>query len=420
MKHSKENVWHMTQKRLDRIMDMLGLKPGIRKYLREPKRTIEVTIKVPMDNGEVDVFKGYRVQHNSDRGPTKGGLRFSEEVTLDDIKALSALMTLKTAVVDVPFGGAKGGVKVNPKKLSVRELESLSRQFILELSPNIGINKDIPAPDVGTNAQIMAWMADAYSIQKGYYEPGILTGKPIELGGSEGRNEATSAGVVFTILSAIKKLDMEKENLEVIIQGYGNAGYNCARILNGLGFKIIAISDSRGAIYNKMGLDPQKVLTHKNNTGSVINYSHGENIDPSGMLELKSDILIPAALENQIDKNNASKIKARIIAEAANAPVTPEADEVLDEKDILIIPDMLCNAGGVTVSYFEWVQCCQSYYWTYDEVTSKLKRVMNKAFEEVFNMHQEKNVSMRTAAGLLSIGRVADAVSLKTTRSFCY
>ncbi len=248
-----------------------------------------------------------------------------------------------------------GGVKVNPKKLSVRKLESLSRQFILELSPNIGINKDIPASDVGTNAQIMAWMADAYSIQKGYYEPGILTGKPIELGGSEGRNEATSAGVVFIILSALKKLDMEKENLEVIIQGYGNAGYNCARILNCFGFKIIAVSDSGGAIYNKMGLDPQKVLTHKNNTGSVINYSHGENIDPSGMLELKYDILIPAVLENQIDKNNASKIKARIIAEAANAPVTPEADKVLDEKDILIIPDMLCNAGGVTVSYFEWV-----------------------------------------------------------------
>ncbi len=420
MANGEKNVWQMTQERLDKTMDMLGLKPGIQKYLREPKRIIEVTIRVQMDNGEIDVFKGYRVQHNADRGPTKGGLRFSENVTLDDVKALSALMTLKTAVVNVPFGGAKGGVRVNPKKLSLRELETLSRQFILELSPNIGVDTDIPAPDVGTNPQIMAWMTDAYSIQQGHFEPGILTGKPIELGGSQGRDEATSAGVVFTVLSALKELNIRKNNLDVVIQGYGNAGYNCARILNDLGFNIIAVSDSGGAIYNKNGLDPQKVLEHKNKTCSVINYSESENIAPEKLLELECDILIPAALENQIDENNASRIKAQIISEAANAPVTPEADEILDENNILVIPDMLANAGGVTVSYFEWVQCCQSYYWTYNEVKSKLKQVMERSFKEVYKLHKDKNVNMRTAASLLALGRVADVVSLKTTRSFCY
>ncbi|MCG9478628.1 MAG: Glu/Leu/Phe/Val dehydrogenase [Actinomycetia bacterium] len=420
MQKAEKNVWAMTQERIDQIMELLGLKPGIRKYLREPRRVVEVSARVQMDDGEIDVFKGYRVQHNSDRGPTKGGLRFSPTVTLDDVKALAMLMTLKTAVVGVPFGGAKGGVTVNPKQLSVRELEALSRQFILELSPNIGIDTDIPAPDVGTTPQIMAWMTDAYSNQKGHFVPGIVTGKPIELGGSQGRDEATSAGVVFTILSALKKLGMENDELTVAIQGYGNAGYHCARILGDLGFKIIAVSDSGGAIYNPNGLRPQQVLAHKEETRSVCNYSECEAIDADKLLELDCDILIPAALENQIDKNNAPNIKAKIIAEAANAPVTPEADQILHQKNIMVIPDMLCNAGGVTVSYFEWVQNCQSYYWTYREVNSKLKKIMERSFNEVYLMSRQRKVDMRTAAGMLAVKRVADAVSLKTTRSHCY
>jgi len=330
------------------------------------------------------------------------------------------LMTLKTAVVDVPFGGAKGGVTVNPKQLSQRELEALSRQFILELSPNIGVDTDIPAPDVGTNPQIMAWMADAYSIQQGHFVPGIVTGKPLELGGSQVRDEATSAGVVFTILSALNQLGMENGGLTVAIQGYGNAGYHCARILGDLGFKIIAVSDSGGAIYNPDGLDPQEVLSHKNINRTVCDYAHCEPIDAGQLLELDCDILIPAALENQIDEHNAANIKAKIIAEAANAPVTPEADKILHQNDILIIPDMLCNAGGVTVSYFEWVQNCQSYYWTYREVNARLKSVMENAFNQVYQLAQDRKVDMRTAAGMLAVKRVADAVSLKTTRSQCY
>ncbi|MGM0366049.1 MAG: Glu/Leu/Phe/Val family dehydrogenase [Actinomycetota bacterium] len=418
--HTEKNVWLMTQERMDNTMELLGLKPGIRKYLREPRKVVEVSVRVQMDSGEIDVFKGYRVQHNSDRGPTKGGLRFSPTVTLDDVKALAMLMTLKTAVVGVPFGGAKGGVTVDPKQLSLRELEALSRQFILELSPNIGIDTDIPAPDVGTNPQIMAWMTDAYSVQQGHFVPGIVTGKPIELGGSQGRDEATSAGVVSTIISALKQLDMDNIEPRVVIQGYGNAGYHCARILHDMGFKIIAVSDSGGAIYNPEGLNPKQVLDHKNRTRSVCDYSHCQAVDPNELLEIDCDILIPAALENQIDENNAPNIKARIIAEAANAPITPDADKILDERNIMVIPDMLCNAGGVTVSYFEWVQNCQSYYWTYREVSSKLKKIMERAFNEVYRMSAERKVNMRTAAAMLAVKRVADAVSLKTTRSHCY
>ncbi len=416
----EKNIWLMTQKRVEKTMEMLGLKPGLKEYLREPRRVVEVSLRVQMDNGEIDVFKGYRVQHNSDRGPTKGGLRFSSTVTVDDVKALAMLMTLKTAVVGVPFGGAKGGVTVNPKKLSLRELEALSRQFILELSPNIGIDTDIPAPDVGTNPQIMAWMTDAYSVQQGHFVPGIVTGKPVELGGSQGRDEATSAGVVSTIISALKEMNMDNIEPRVAIQGFGNAGFHCARILHDMGFKIIAVSDTGGGIYNPQGIHPQQVLEHKNTSSSVCNFSGCEPIDSRQLMEIDCDILIPAALENQIDEDNAPHVKARIIAEAANAPVTPEADEILDDRGILVIPDLLCNAGGVTVSYFEWVQNCQSYYWTYREVSSKLKKIMERSFSEVYAIAGERKVNMRTAATLLAVKRVADAVSLKTTRSHCY
>ncbi len=416
----ERNVWLMTQQRMENAMDTLGLKPGIKKYLREPRKTIEVSVRVQMDDGEIDVFKGYRVQHNSDRGPAKGGLRFSPTVTLDDVKALAMLMSLKTAVVDIPFGGAKGGITVNPKELSVRELEALSRQYILELSPNIGIDTDIPAPDVGTNPQIMAWMTDAYSIQKGHFVPGIVTGKPLEVGGSQVRDEATSVGVVSTIISALKHMDMDDIEPRVAVQGFGNAGFHCARILHDMGFRIVAVSDTGGAIYNPEGINPKKARAHKLKSRSVCEFPKCRPIDPRELLEVDCDILIPAALENQIDEDNAPDIKARIIAEAANAPVTPEADKILDQRNIMVIPDLLCNAGGVTVSYFEWLQNRQSYYWSYREVSSKLKKIMERAFSEVYVMSQKRKVNMRNAASILAVKRVADAVSLKTTRSRCY
>ena len=409
----KNNVWEMTLLRLNKTMSLLNLKQGMRKYLREPRKVIEVAVTVKMDSGDIDIFKGYRVQHNTNRGPAKGGIRYHQDVYLDEIKALAMLMTLKCAVVGIPFGGAKGGVKVNPKELSPRELENLTRRYTFEIIQNIGPEKDIPAPDVGTNPQVMAWIMDTYSIDKGYAVPGVVTGKPIALGGSRGREDATSLGCVYTILSTLKTMKIDTTDLDVVIQGYGNAGYNCARILYDLGFRIVAVSDSQGAIYNKDGLDPYKVLEHKTETKSVASYSEAENIDPAKLFETKCDIIIPAALENQITKDNAPNIKAKIIAEAANAPTTPEADKILLDNDIFIIPDALCNAGGVTVSYFEWVQGNIAYFWSAREVRLKLRDIMEKAFYEVYGIHQEKKVNMRTAASLLAVGKIAESVNLR-------
>ncbi len=407
------NVWQMTLERLDAIMDLLNLTPGIRKYLRQPRKILEVAVTTKMDNGDIDIFTGYRIQHNTNRGPGKGGIRYHQDVTRDEIKALALLMTLKCTVVGIPFGGAKGGIAVDPKKLSMRELENMTRRYTFEIINNIGPEIDIPAPDVNTNPQVMAWIMDTYSIDKGYAVPGVVTGKPIELGGSLGREYATSLGCVYTILSTLKVKEIDTTDLSVVVQGFGNAGYHCARILYDMGFKIIAVSDSQGAILNKKGLDPYKVLDHKNKTKTVKGYKDSQDISAEELLTLDCDILIPAALENQITEDNAADIKASIVAEAANAPTTPKGEEILLKNNVFVIPDTLCNAGGVTVSYFEWVQGNLSYFWSEREVKLKLRDIMDKAFYEVYKVVENRKVDMRTAAGLLAVERVAQAIKLR-------
>ncbi|MHB1377861.1 MAG: Glu/Leu/Phe/Val family dehydrogenase [Candidatus Humimicrobiaceae bacterium] len=410
---SKElNVWEMTLSRLDQTMAVLDLKPGVVKYLREPRRILEVSIPVKMDDGDIDIFKGYRVQHNTNRGPAKGGIRYHQDVTLDEIKALAMLMTWKCSLVNIPFGGAKGGVIVDPSKISGKELEKLTRRYTYELLPFIGPEKDIPAPDVGTNAQIMAWIMDTYSIAKGYMVPGVVTGKPIELGGSQGRTEATSRGAVYTLLAALKVLEINSSNLTVAVQGFGNVGSYAAKILYDLGLKIIALADVSGAIYNKNGIDPYKLSDYiKSNT--LVSYPEAEKTDPLKFFETKCDILIPAALENQITAANAPLIKARILAEGANAPTTPDADPALKENNIFVIPDVLCNSGGVTVSYFEWVQGNDAYFWSKRKVNLQLRDIMEKAFYEVYDFSLKRKLDMRNAALALAVRRVAEAMRLR-------
>ena len=410
---TENNVWQMTLARLDETMSLLDLKPGMRKYLREPRKVLEVAVTVKMDSGDIDIFKGFRIQHNTNRGPAKGGIRYHPEVNVDEIKALAMLMTWKCAVVGIPFGGSKGGIIVDPKKLSTRELENLTRRYTFEIIDSIGPEKDIPAPDVGTNSQIMAWIMDTYSMDKGYVVPGVVTGKPIALGGSQGREEATGRGVVYTILSALKISGIDSTDLKVAVQGFGNVGSNAAKILHDLGFKIVALSDVEGAIYNPKGIDPYKVLDHLKKVCTVYGYREAQNIAREKIFSLDCDILIPAALENQIKKTNADKIKARFIAEGANAPTTPQADKILISNGKFIIPDILCNAGGVTVSYFEWVQGKDAYFWSKRKVNLALRDIVEKAFYEVYKISKSRKVDMRTAANLLGIGRVAEAVRLR-------
>jgi len=402
----------MTLKRLDSTMSILDLKPGVIKYLREPRRILEVSLPVKMDSGDIDIFKGYRVQHNTNRGPAKGGIRYHQDVTLDEIKALAMLMTWKCSLVNIPFGGAKGGIIVDPYKISKREIENLTRRYTYELLPFIGPEKDIPAPDVGTNAQIMAWIMDTYSIAKGYMVPGVVTGKPITLGGSQGREEATSRGAVYTLLSALKVLEIDASNLTVAIQGFGNVGSNAAKILHDLGFKIIALCDVSGAIHNKKGLDPYKVSEYIKN-GILADYPEAEKTDSARFFETKCDIIVPAALENQITEKNAAAIKAKIIAEGANAPTTPDADPILKDNNIFVIPDVLCNSGGVTVSYFEWVQGNDAYFWSKRKVNLQLRDVMEKAFYEVYELSNKRKLGMRNAALALAVARVAEAMKIR-------
>lgn len=409
----KKSVWDMTLERLDQSMDLLSLSDGLKKYLREPRKVLEVAVTVKMDNGDIDIFKGYRVQHNTNRGPAKGGIRYHQNVDLDEIKALAMLMTWKCAVVGIPFGGAKGGIKVDPTKLSIRELENMTRRYTFEIINIIGPEKDIPAPDVNTNAQIMAWIMDTYSIDKGYCVPGVVTGKPIELGGSKGREDATGRGCVYTILSALKVNGIDSTDMDVVIQGFGNVGSNAAKILYDLGFKIVAISDISGGIFNKNGIDPYKLIEYMKENGAIKGYKEAGDMPGDEIFGTKCDILIPAALENQIKRSNAGSIKARFIAEAANAPVTPNADEILNDKGVFLIPDILCNAGGVTVSYFEWVQGNLSYFWSEREVKLKLRDIMDNAFQEVYEISKNRKVDMRKAANILGIGKVAQAVRLR-------
>ncbi|MEW6557585.1 MAG: Glu/Leu/Phe/Val dehydrogenase [Elusimicrobiota bacterium] len=398
----------------------MKLDTATHEFLREPMRELHVSIPVKMDNGSVKIFKGFRVQYNDVRGPTKGGIRFHPEETVDTVKALAAWMTWKCAVVDIPYGGGKGGVICNPKEMSQNELERLSRGYIDQVWHIIGPEKDIPAPDVYTNPQIMAWMMDEYSKLCGYNCPGVITGKPIALGGSKGRGDATAMGTVFTIRDAAKKLGIDLKNATVAVQGYGNAGSYCAILMDEMfGSKIVAVSDSVGGIYSENGgdggegLDPKKVVEHKNKTKSCVNFPGTKNITNEEILELDVDILIPAALENQITSANAGRIKAKIVAEAANGPTTPKGDDILFRNNVFVIPDFLCNAGGVTVSYFEWVQNINGYYWEEEEVYQRLDKKMTKAFEDVCQTAKEYKVNNRIAAYIVAVSRVAEAMKLR-------
>jgi len=397
-------------RQFDEVAEILELDDSIREFLRAPKRTVILSIPVRMDDGSVKVFTGYRVQHNNARGPFKGGIRYHPNVDLDEVTALAILMTWKTAVVDIPFGGAKGGVRCDPKKMSRSELERLTRRYTAALFDIIGPHIDIPAPDVYTNEQTMAWIMDTYSQLKGEPTPEVVTGKPISVGGSECRKEATAYGVSVCVREAAKEYGLEFKGASVAIQGYGNVGFNAAKILNDWGAKIVAVSDSKGGIINRDGLDPLKVMEHKKRTGSVINYEGAENITNEELLTLDVDFLIPAAVERQITAGNADDIRAKVIVEGANGPTTPEADRMLHEKGVKVIPDILANAGGVTVSYFEWVQNIQKFRWERDEVLMRLDKRMVKSFKDVLECSKRYETNMRVGALLLAVRRVAEAV----------
>ena len=405
------NSFEMAQSQIDTAAEMLNLAPGTHTILREPMKELHVSIPVRLDNGKIKIFKGFRVQYNNARGPCKGGIRFHPDETIDTIKALAAWMTWKCAVVDIPFGGSKGGVICNPKEMSSSEVERLSRGYIDAVWEFIGPDRDIPAPDVYTNPQVMAWMMDEYSKLKGCISPGVITGKPIALGGSLGRGDATARGALYTIVEAARHLNIDLAEATVAVEGYGNAGSNIAILRNDIpGARIVAVSDSKGGIYSKQGLDPHKVLEHKMETSSVINFPQAENISNSDLLELGVDILCPAALENTITQANASKIRAKIVAELSNGPTTPQADEILYDNGVFVIPDFLCNAGGVTVSYFEWVQNTYNYYWEEEEIHQKLNKKMSKAFHNVLAESLKRKVNMRVAAYLVAVSRVVEAM----------
>ncbi|MFW5986041.1 MAG: Glu/Leu/Phe/Val family dehydrogenase [Halanaerobiales bacterium] len=407
------NIYEVVLKQLDNAAEELNLDPQCRELLTEPMRTLKVSVPVRMDDGSIKVFKGLRCQHNDALGPTKGGIRFHPQVDEDEVKALAAWMTFKCSLVGIPYGGAKGGVECNPKEMSQGELERLSRGFIDAIAPIIGPDKDIPAPDVYTNAQVMSWFMDEFSKIKGVNTPGLVTGKPIVIGGSFGRHSATARGVMYTVREAAKALDLTLEGATVAVQGYGNAGSFSAEFLHELGCKIVAANDSTGGAYDPAGMDPEQLKEHKNNTGSVVDYPGSEHISNRDLLILDCDILIPAALENQITADIAPDIRARLIAEAANGPTTPEADEILNKRNVIIIPDILANAGGVTVSYFEWVQNLYNYYWTRDEVDSKLEKIMVNAFRKVYDVYSKKGVNMRVAAYMVAIERLTEAMKAR-------
>ena len=407
------NAWVVAQQQFDLAAERLHLDDAMRRVLREPRRELTVHFPVKMDDGSVEVFTGYRVQHNLGRGPAKGGIRYHQDVTLDEVKALAMWMTWKCAVVGIPYGGGKGGVIVDPKKLSIKELEALTRRFFTEIEVLVGPEKDIPAPDVNTNAQVMAWMMDTYSMHVGYTVPGVVTGKPISLGGSEGRMEATARGTVYCIVEAARHLGIELDKARVSIQGFGNAGSIAAQLITAEKASVVAVSDSTGGIHNPNGLEIQRVIAWKQEHGTVQGFPGAKDVSNAEVLEVDCDILIPAALENQITERNAKNIKARLVAEAANGPTTPEADEILWKRSIFMIPDILCNAGGVTVSYFEWVQDLNRDHWSEQIVNEKLKGIMVKAFQETLAIARREQIYMRTAAYLLAVKRVAEATQIR-------
>ena len=408
------NPFETARQQIDIVADLIGLDPGIREVLKHPKRELTVNFPVRMDDGSYRNFTGHRVQYNMARGPTKGGIRYHPQVTLDEVRALAAWMTWKCAVVNIPYGGAKGGVVCDPKKLSRSELEGLTRRYASEIAPIIGPEMDIPAPDVYTDSQTMAWIMDTYSMLKGYSVPGVVTGKPISLGGSEGRGEATGRGCAYVVREAAKDVGLKVKGASIAVQGFGNAGSVAANLLyDEQGAKIVAASDSKGGIYKADGFNPHAVEAHKKKTGSVVGFPGTKAISNEEVLQAKADVLIPAALENQITTKNADKIQAKIVAEAANGPTLPKADTILFEKGVTVLPDVLANAGGVTVSYFEWAQDIQGYFWALEEVNQRLERVMVKSYSDVHQVATERKVHNRTAAYVLAIQRVVDAIKIR-------
>ncbi|MDQ5825084.1 MAG: Glu/Leu/Phe/Val dehydrogenase [Chloroflexota bacterium] len=410
---NKPNPYQIAVEQFMQAADKLHLDEGMKQILAHPKRELTVHFPVRMDDGSYRVFTGFRVQHSLTRGPAKGGIRYHQDVTLDEVKALAMWMTWKCATVGIPYGGGKGGVIIDPKQHSIAELERLTRRFAAEISPIIGPEIDIPAPDVNTNSQTMAWFMDTVSMLRGYPMPGLITGKPIAVEGSLGRNEATARGLQYVVREAVKTRGMSLEGARVVVQGYGNAGAIAARLLSEDGAKVIAVSDSRGGILNTSGIDPLGALRHKQEHGSLSGFAGSDDVTNEELLEVECDILVPAALESVITVQNADRIKTKMIAEAANGPTTPEADRLLFEKGVMVLPDILANAGGVTVSYFEWAQNIQGYYWAEDEVNQKLERVMKRAFRDVFETSDNNSVDMRTGAYMLAISRVAEVTRLR-------
>lgn len=411
--HESGPIFGMAVQQFNAAADKLGLDDGMRAILSSCKREFTVHFPVKMDDGSVQVFTGHRVQHNLTRGPAKGGIRYHQDVNLDEVKALASWMTWKCAVTNLPYGGGKAGVTCDPKTMSSGEVERLTRRFATEIAPLIGTVSDIPAPDVNTTGQIMAWIMDTLSMHQGFTDPGMVTGKPISIGGSLGRTEATGRGVMITAVEAAKHLNVPLEGARVVVQGFGNVGYWAAYLLQQIGCKIIAASDSMGIIHSDEGLNPEALLSHKSDNGSLAGFPGSDSITNSELLEIPCEILVPAALERQITEDNASKINTKIIVEGANGPTTPEADAILNDKGVVIVPDILANAGGVVVSYFEWVQDLQRLFWEESDVNQRLETIMKRSFNQVLSTSQEYKTDMRTAALIVAVDRVADATKLR-------
>lgn len=407
------NIWAVAQAQFDLAADKLDLDDGMRRVLRVPQRELTVNFPVTMDDGRVEVFTGYRVQHNMSRGPAKGGIRFHPATDLDEVRALAMWMTWKCALANVPFGGAKGGVTVNPRELSPNEIQRVTRRFATELQGVIGPDVDIPAPDVGTNAQTMAWIMDTVSMHAGYTVPGVVTGKPVGLGGSEGRADATGMGVMFTAERALAEVGIDLDGATVAVQGFGNVGEAAARLIHRRGGRLVAITDIGGGVANPDGLDPARLLAHLRETGSIAGAPGTTPIDNETLLALDVDLLVLAALEGQITARNAGAVRARVMAEGANGPVTPDADPILAELGVVTVPDILCNSGGVIVSYFEWVQNLQSFAWPAEQVAERLSQVIGRAYDEVSEVRRREGVDARLAAHLIAVGRVAEAQQIR-------
>ena len=406
---SHDTAWETALAQLDEAAELMGLPTGIHETLRTPKRALIVSVPFRMDDGSTRVYQGYRVHHNVTRGPAKGGIRYHPSVGLGEVKALAMWMTWKCAIAGIPFGGAKGGVSVDPKHHSKGEIERMTRRYASEILPLIGPEKDIPAPDMNTNEEIMSWIMDTYSSNKGYSVPGIVTGKPVSIGGSLGRGGATSRGVMYMIFSTLKKLGVGIDEVSVAIQGFGKVGGFAAQLLHDAGCRVIAVSDAHGGLYREKGLDPEAITRHVREAGTVAGYERADTITNEELLELECDVLVPAAIEGVVTVKNADRVNAKVVCEAANGPITFEGDKVLSDRGIFVVPDILANSGGVTVSYFEWVQDIQAYFWSEEEVNDRLRMIMEKAFESVYELAMEKGLSMRQAAHWIGVGRVSEA-----------